>query len=73
MFVTTAFPMPRRSIFWDKIFARTGWISLQIKSPCPSIFPARWVDFPPGAAQRSRIRSPGFGANASAVDMALGS
>ena len=71
--VTTAFPIPIRSTFCDKIFALAGWISLLTKSPSPIILPAAWVVFPPGAAHRSRIRSPGRASKASPADMALGS
>ncbi len=71
--VTTAFPIPMRSMFWDRIFALAGWISLHTRSPFCSIFPARWVLFPPGAAQRSRIRSPRPGIQGLAHAWALGS
>ncbi|MNP25740.1 hypothetical protein D3C76_1185620 [compost metagenome] len=71
--VTRVFLMPRRSTFSARIFARSGWISLEIKRPCPCIKPAICVVLPPGAAARSRTVSPGSGASSSAADIAEGS
>ena len=72
-FVTTAFRIPMRSIFCERIFARAGWISLLTRSPSPPSLAAACVDFPPGAAQRSRIISPGCGFKSEAAIIALGS
>ena len=71
--VTMALATPMRSMFRARIFARAGLYSLQSSSPCPSILPAIWVDFPPGAAQRSQIRSPGRGSSRATADIALAS
>ena len=57
-FVTTALAIPMRSIFSERIFARAGWISLLMRIPLPAITAAICVLFPPGAAHKSRIRSP---------------
>ena len=52
-FVTTQFPTPIRSMFWESIFALPGWISLDRRKPSPFNLEAMWLDFPPGAAHRS--------------------
>ena len=71
--VTTAFRTPMRSMFWERIPARVGWISLATKSPSPHSAAASWVALPPGAAQRSSTRSPGLGGHREAGSMALAS
>lgn len=45
---------------------RFGFMSLATSVPQLSMSAAIWVVFPPGAAQRSRIRSPGLGSRAKA-------
>ena len=72
-FVTTQFPTPIRSMFWERIFARPGWISLDRRKPSPFNLEAMWLDFPPGAAHRSSMFSPGFGSKSSTTAIALGS
>ena len=72
-FNTQALRMPMRSTFSESIFALAGWISFVTSSPSPSIADAIWVLFPPGAAHRSRIRSPGCGDSSVTGAMALGS
>ena len=70
---TTQPATPIRSTFWDRMRARSPMISLETNSPCPCIRPAICVLFPPGAAHRSRIRSPGSGASTSTAAIAEGS
>ena len=71
--VTRALATPMRSMFLLRIFARLGTGSLHTSSPSPLRYAASWVDFPPGAAQRSNTFSPGWRARAAAAAMALGS
>ena len=71
----TANPLvtPIRSRLRLRIFARLGTGSLLTSSPRPSSASAIWVLFPPGAAQRSSTRSPGWGESTATAAMALGS
>ena len=70
---TTAFEMPSLSMFCESILARWPKISFDTSKPFPSSIPASWVDFPPGAAQRSHTISLGFASERAATDIALGS
>ena len=72
-FRTSALQIPILSIFSDKILALAGCISLHTKSPCPRISAAICVLFPPGAAHKSRILSPGPALRKAAGAMALAS
>ena len=72
-FVTSALHTPMRSMFSDRIFALAGWISLQTISPSPCMEHAICVLLPPGAAHRSKMRSPGSAIRYSAGAIALGS
>ena len=73
IFSTRALGIPMRSMFRDRILARLGLISLDTSRPWPFIASANWVDLPPGAAQRSRTRSPGRAPSMAAGAMAEGS
>lgn len=55
-----ALVIPIRSILVDRIPARELTSSLAT-STCPCSLAPIWVDFPPGAAQRSSTQSPGWG------------
>ena len=70
---TSALGMPMRSMLRLRIFAREGTGSLHTSSPSPASAAAICVLLPPGAAHRSRTRSPGLGASALTGAMALGS
>ena len=71
--VTNAFATAIRSMFRDKIFERLGLISLHRRNPSPIIRPAIWVVFPPGAAHRSQMASPGWGSSRATGAIALAS
>ena len=70
---TTALVTPHRSRFCCRAAVRQRTYSLHHSKPRPSRQAAIWVDFPPGAAQRSSTRSPDLGASAVTADMAEGS
>ena len=70
---TTALRTPMRSMLRERICARLGMGSLQQSSPRPAISAAICVLLPPGAAQRSSTRSPGWGSSAVTAVRALGS
>ena len=71
--VTTALATPIRSMLRESTCAREGTGSLHTSSPCPPISAAICVLLPPGAAHRSRMRSPGRGSSAVTAERALGS
>ena len=71
--VTSALRTPIRSRFADRTFALSGWISFATRIPSPCRQAASFVLFPPGAAHRSRTRSPGCTPQSMAGAMALAS
>ena len=73
LFKTTQFESPILSMFLDSIFALFWFISFATRQPVPLSMEASWVDFPPGAAHKSRMNSCSFGAKTSAGSIALGS
>ena len=71
--VTQIFPAPNISRFLRSAFARELLISLENRTPVPANFAASSVLLPPGAAHKSRTRSPGLIGSHAAGDIALGS
>lgn len=65
--------MPMRSMFCERIFARSQTGSLHTSTPCPPMRKPLCVDFPPGAAHKSSTCSPGCAFSTAAGSIALGS
>ena len=71
--VTSIFFIPKSSRFLRRALALEVLISLARRNPVSFKAAPRAVAFPPGAAQRSRTKSPGSMGSLEAGVMALGS